>query len=109
MLSQGNVALWNLYRTFSDGISKNTDTDNNMNETTEKSLHERLDALSENSKEWLDATCERFADDEGYTMDAVAIKECEEAGLIQKRRNYINIEGDVMKAVYSEDYIKPKT
>lgn len=69
-------------------------------------LHSRLDALSENAKEWLEKTCERFADGQGYDLNLDAIKECLAANLITKSGRWIDVEADVMGEVYSEGYFR---
>jgi hypothetical protein len=67
-------------------------------------LRERLDALSEDAKQWLCKSCHRFADGQGYEKWPEAITECLAAGLIEKRRQWIEIDADVMELVYSESY-----
>ena len=71
-------------------------------------LSSRLDTLSENAKEWLEKTCERFADGEGYDQNIDAIRECLSAELITKPKHSrcIEVDGDVMGAVYSEGYFR---
>jgi hypothetical protein len=69
-------------------------------------LHSRLDALSTNAKEWLEKTCERFADGQGYDPNCDAINECLAADLITKRGRWIDVEADVMGKVYSEGYFR---
>jgi len=67
-------------------------------------LRERLDALSDNAKEWLEKTCERFADGAGYDIHMDEIKECLAAKLITKSGRWIDVDSDVMELVYSESY-----
>lgn len=69
-------------------------------------LRERLDALSDNAKAWLEKTCERFADGAGYDIHLDEIKECLAAKLITKSGRWIDVESDVMGLVYSESYFR---
>ena len=71
-------------------------------------LHSRLNALSDNAKDWLEKTCERFADGQGYDPNPAAIAECIAAGLIGKRGGYIDVDPDVMGEVYSESYFRSR-
>lgn len=69
-------------------------------------LRERLDALSENAKQWLEKTCERFADGAGYDIHLDEIKECLAAKLITKSGRWIDVDSEVMGLVYSESYFR---
>ena len=67
-------------------------------------FEDRLRALSAEAKTWLHETCNRLAEGEGYEKNESAIAECVAAGLIRKRRRYIDIHEDVMGLVYSENF-----
>lgn len=69
-------------------------------------LKEKLDSLSDGARDWLDETCHRFADGEGYSKHKPSIEECLSAGLIQRKGRFIEIEAEVMDAVYSESYLR---
>jgi len=69
-------------------------------------LRAKLDALSPDAKDWLEKTCERFADGQGYDPSPKEIAECITAGLIEKRRQWIEVDGDVMEMVYSDSYFQ---
>jgi len=62
-------------------------------------ITKKINALSQDSREWLKKTSERFQDSQGYDKNEPAIKECLEAGLIRKRRFYIEIDGEVIEQV----------
>lgn len=93
---------------MSENKSMKTETNSGVNEVGDQRLvlplTDRLNSLSTNAKAWLEKTCERFADSQGYDKNADAINECVEAGLIRKRRYYVEVDGDVMDAVYSNDF-----
>ena len=76
-------------------------------------LEDRLRALSPEAKTWLEETCNRFAEGEGYEKNEAAIAECLAADLIRKRRFkrrfYIDIHEDVMGLVYSENFFGHNT
>jgi hypothetical protein len=69
-------------------------------------LRAKLDALSPDAKQWLEKTCERFADGQGYDKRPDEIAECLAAGLIEKRGKWIEVDGDVMGLVYSDSYFQ---
>jgi|GEM_PF-4004530 len=67
---------------------------------------EKLDALSPESKQWLEKTCERFADGEGYDQNEAAIQECIAAGVIERWGKFIDVEAEVMGLGYSDSYFR---
>lgn len=72
----------------------------------DEQLKRRLDSLSDDAKDWLDQTCHRFADSQGYHKSPKLIEECLQAGLIEKHRGRIEVSGEVMNLVYSESYFR---
>ena len=74
--------------------------------STGSDLRGRLDGLTENAKDWLDTTCNRFGECEEYDRNPEAISECISAELITKRGKWIDVPEDVMKLVYSEGYFQ---
>jgi len=69
-------------------------------------LRATLNALSPAAKAWLEKTCERFAESEGYDKRDAEIAECVAAGLVRKRSFYVEIHEDVMGLVYSEGFFR---
>ena len=72
--------------------------------TQSPDLRAKLDALSTDAKEWLEKTCERFADGAGYDLNLDAIGECLAAKLITKSGRWIDVRDEVMGLVYSHLY-----
>lgn len=63
---------------------------------------QRFQSISDDSKEWLLKTIERFEDGQCYDRNPHAINECLAAGLIEKRKHsrIIEIDGRVVDAIY---------
>ena len=72
--------------------------------TTEEAK-QRIDALSPRAKEWLRQTCEQAADDHSWSDHPSLRVECENAGLVDKRGRFLQIDPTVQALVYGEQYL----
>ena len=68
-------------------------------------LEDKLSGLSADSKDWLQTTCERFADGQTYDKNEKALKECAAAELVfLSTRGSMCIGPHVVDLVYSSNF-----